>query len=55
MKSLALTAFAAACEEALPDCTVEEIIQALKEVAEEHHQEADQLRRLKAGRGRAKP
>ncbi len=34
---------AALCEAALPDCTVEEIIQALREVAEEHRREAEQL------------
>ena len=31
------------CEAALPDSTFAEIIQALKEVAEEHRQEAEQL------------
>ena len=46
---------AALCEGALPDCTVDEIIQALKEVAEEHEQEADRLQRLKASRGEAGP
>ena len=32
---------AALCEAALPDCTADEIIQALREVAEEHQQEAE--------------
>ena len=35
---------AALCEAALPDCTIEEIFQALREVAEEHHREAEQLK-----------
>ncbi len=32
------------CEAALPGCTIDEIIQALKECAEEHYAEADALR-----------
>ena len=33
------------CETAVPGCTVEEIIQALRQVAAEHMQEAEELRR----------
>ena len=31
------------CEEVLPDCTVEEIVSALRDVGLEHYREADQL------------
>ena len=45
----------ALCEAELADCTIDEIIQALQQVAEEHHQEAEQLRQLKARRGEGEP
>ena len=42
----------ALCEAAQPDCTVDEIIQALQEVGEEHQREAELLRRLNARSGK---
>ena len=45
----------ALCEAAQPDCTVDEIIQALQEVGEEHQREAERLRGLKATRGEVQP
>ena len=41
----------ALCESAVPDCMIDEIVQALQEVAEEHQLEADQL----MSRGDGKP
>jgi len=42
------------CQQALPDCTIDEMATALRHVGAEHMKEADDLRRFQEGRQRGK-